>query len=103
ALQAGLMWLDDDAMMAAAGEEFAALTGVRGVPLLTYVKRWPHAMPQYAVGHPCRAATLEAEAAELPYFGLAGAYIRGVGIPDCIASGERAAQAVFTQLTGASC
>ncbi|MGH8012250.1 MAG: protoporphyrinogen/coproporphyrinogen oxidase, partial [Candidatus Binataceae bacterium] len=101
ALQAELMRLDDDAMAAAAREEFAALTGVRGAPLFTYVKRWPRAMPQYAVGHLDRVDTIEAEAAAIPYFALAGAFMRGVGIPDCIASGERAAETVFAQVSGA--
>jgi oxygen-dependent protoporphyrinogen oxidase len=99
ALQSELLRLTEAEMITAAREEMSALTGVKGEPLLAQVKRWPEAMPQYSVGHLARAARIEREAAELPAFGLAGAFIRGVGIPDCIASGEQAAAAVFAQLS----
>jgi oxygen-dependent protoporphyrinogen oxidase len=55
-------------------------------------------MPQYAVGHRGRIAEIERAAVTLPAFELAGAMLRGVGIPDCVLGGERAAQAIFTQL-----
>ena len=49
-------------------------------------------MPQYAVGHHRRVAEIERAAAALPGLELAGAALRGVGIPDCVRGGERAAQ-----------
>jgi oxygen-dependent protoporphyrinogen oxidase len=48
-------------------------------------------MPRYHVGHLALAARVEAELATLPGVHLAGNSVRGVGIPDAIASGERAA------------
>ena len=48
-------------------------------------------MPQYAVGHLDRVAAIEGRAAALPGVALAGAAYRGVGIPDCMRSGETAA------------
>jgi oxygen-dependent protoporphyrinogen oxidase len=56
-------------------------------------------MPQYAVGHLERVAKIERAVAGLTGLTLAGAYLRGVGIPDCIASGERAAETTFAHLT----
>lgn len=99
ALQSEMMALSDAAMLAAAREEFASLIGVTAEPALTCVRRWPESMPQYAVGHLARVAEIERVAAAIPQLALAGAYLRGVGIPDCIARGERAAEAVFSQLT----
>ncbi|HEY2524483.1 MAG TPA: protoporphyrinogen oxidase, partial [Candidatus Binataceae bacterium] len=98
AMQSELMALDDAAMVAVVREEFRALLGAEAAPLWSAVCRWPDSMPQYAVGHHRRVAEIERAAATLPGLELAGAALRGVGIPDCVLSGERAAQAVFSEL-----
>jgi oxygen-dependent protoporphyrinogen oxidase len=98
ALQTEMMNLDDTEMIAAAREEFASLLGVTAEPALTCVRRWPDSMPQYAVGHLDRVSKIERAVEGIPGLTLAGAYLRGVGIPDCIASGERAAETTFAQL-----
>jgi oxygen-dependent protoporphyrinogen oxidase len=51
-------------------------------------------MPQYEVGHLERVARIRARLAAIPGLHLAGNALSGVGIPDCIAAGERAAEAV---------
>ncbi|HKD69302.1 MAG TPA: protoporphyrinogen oxidase [Candidatus Binataceae bacterium] len=93
-----MMALSDDEMIAAAREEIAALLGVNAAPILTRVARWGDSMPQYAVGHLDLLAEIEQRAAGLAGFALAGAAYRGVGIPDCVHSGERAAEAVWSYL-----
>jgi oxygen-dependent protoporphyrinogen oxidase len=55
-------------------------------------------MPQYVLGHPERLARIEERLAEHPGLALAGAAYRGVGIPDCIRSGEEAAATVARAL-----
>jgi oxygen-dependent protoporphyrinogen oxidase len=55
-------------------------------------------MPQYAVGHLQRVSAIEQEAAHLSGFALAGAFLRGVGIPNCVQAGESAAEATFSRL-----
>jgi oxygen-dependent protoporphyrinogen oxidase len=55
-------------------------------------------MPQYVLGHPERLERIDAHVAEHPGLALAGAAYRGVGIPDCIRSGEQAAEAVARAL-----
>ena len=100
ALNDQMMRLDDTAMAAAAREELAALLELRAEPMLTLIRRWPDSMPQYAVGHLERVTEIEREAAEIPGLALAGAAYRGVGIPDCIRSGEQAAETVVTRLIG---
>jgi oxygen-dependent protoporphyrinogen oxidase len=83
---------DDTAMAAGVRRELQALLGVTGEPLLTRIHRHPRAMPQYRVGHLDRMARIAAHLA--PHHGLflAGNAYRGVGIPDCIHSGEVAAE-----------
>jgi oxygen-dependent protoporphyrinogen oxidase len=55
-------------------------------------------MPQYHVGHLARVARIERLAAGVPTLALAGNAYRGVGIPQCIASGEAAAQQITSAL-----
>ncbi len=79
-----------------ATDELAKLLGVRGEPVFCDVARWPRSMPQYHVGHLSRVAQIDRHLR--PHFGLqlAGSYFRGVGIPQCIYSGTRAAERVMT-------
>ena len=51
-------------------------------------------MPQYHVGHLERIQRITARLTELPGLQLAGNAFRGVGIPDCIHSGQTAAERV---------
>jgi protoporphyrinogen/coproporphyrinogen III oxidase len=90
----------DDELVALARSELA-LFDVRAEPTLTRVQRWPLGMPQYILGHPGRVERIEALSAEHAGLALAGAAYRGVGIPDCIASGEAAAESVSQALVGA--
>jgi oxygen-dependent protoporphyrinogen oxidase len=61
------------------------------------ITTWRHArsMPQYAVGHLERVTEIERRAEALPGLALAGNAYRGVGIPDCVHSGEQAAEALL--------
>ncbi len=97
-MQTEMLRLSDDEMIAAAREEFRDLLGVTASPGLTEVQRWPDAMPQYTVGHLDRVARIEEIAARVPDLFLAGAAFRGVGVPDCVHSGELAAEAAFERL-----
>ena len=94
-----MMNLSDDEMIAAVGDEFRALLGVSAAPGSTEVRRWPNSMPKYDVRHLDRVAEIERAIAEFPTFAIAGAAYRGVGIPDCISSGEKAADMIFAKLS----
>jgi len=87
---------DDEAVTELALAELEGVLGLAGQPLLTRVHRFPHGNPQYRVGHRERIAALEA--ALPPGLALAGCAYHGLGIPDCIASGRRAAERVASQL-----
>jgi oxygen-dependent protoporphyrinogen oxidase len=87
---------DDDLIALARGE--LRLVGVDAAPTLTRVHRWPLAMPQYVLGHLERLALVDEALSQQPGLALAGAAYRGVGIPDCIASGETAAGSVVRAL-----
>jgi oxygen-dependent protoporphyrinogen oxidase len=99
ALHAHMMDLDDSAMLAAAREELRTLLDVSAEPEFAHVRRWPNSMPQYGVGHLHRVQSIHKRAAGIPNLFLAGAYLDGVGIPDCVRHGESAAEAAFAAVT----
>jgi len=92
ALNESILQLDDGALIAGARDELRQALGVTATPVLTRVSRWPKAMPQYHVGHGERVETIERRAAAIPGLHLAGGAFRGVGIADCVRSGEAAAE-----------
>ena len=99
--RAGRDWaieLDDDALLQIVRAELERMTGLYAEPLTTSIFRWRRAMPQYVVGHLTRLARIDERLLALPGLYLAGAAYRGVGIPDCIESGNNAALAVAAGL-----
>jgi oxygen-dependent protoporphyrinogen oxidase len=60
------------------------------------LRRWPEALPIYGPSH--RRAVRSAHDALPQRIALAGAYVDGVGVPDCVRTGEQAARAVCRQL-----
>ena len=87
---------DDDATMETRiRQELADLLGVTSAPVLTRIHRHYQAMPQYRVGHLDRMARIDARLATIGRLALAGNAYRGVGIPDCIRTGEQAAEALL--------
>ena len=98
-IQRAMMQLSDDEIIAAVRDEFRALLGVEAAPQFAEIRRWPDSMPQYEVGHLDRVTEIERIFAAIPSFALAGAAYRGVGIPDCVRSGEQAADAIFQPLS----
>jgi oxygen-dependent protoporphyrinogen oxidase len=84
--------LPDDELVALVRAELASMVGLRAEPLFTRIFRWPRGMPQYRVGHRDLIARIEREVGELPGIELAGGYLHGIGIGDCIREGAAAAR-----------
>jgi oxygen-dependent protoporphyrinogen oxidase len=100
ALQPHLLEQDDAALSASVASELRQLLGITAEPRLRRIARYDQAMPQYHVGHLERQARIAEHVAQLPGLALAGNAYRGVGIPDCVHSGEQAAEAVLAQIAG---
>ena len=92
ALGEGALDGDDEALAGRARRDLADALGVTAEPVLTRVHRYPASMPQYHLGHLDRIETIERRLAALPGLFLAGSAYRGVGISDCVHSGETAAE-----------
>lgn len=97
ALQPEMLKLSDLQLTQIAIEELADLLNVTGAPLMSEIVRWPRSMPQYHVGHLDRVERIEKLSAAHIGLALAGNAYRGVGIPQCIASGQTAAQRIADQ------
>jgi oxygen-dependent protoporphyrinogen oxidase len=98
ALAPDLVDRDDDALVAVAHREIETLLGAAAPPIFARVHRHRDAMPQYTVGHLARVAEIEGRLAGHHGLALAGAAYRGVGISDCIRSGEAAAEQVLVHV-----
>lgn len=98
AMQPELMRKTDDQLVEIVQSELSDLLGVQGPPELAIVCRYQNAMPQYHVGHVGRVKHIFERAARHPGLALAGNAYQGVGIPDCIHSGEQAAERVIKEL-----
>jgi oxygen-dependent protoporphyrinogen oxidase len=77
--------------------EFRDILGLNpfAKPLFSRVFRWDRGMPQYTLGHLKRVELVEERSTQIPGLALAGGSYRGVGVPNCIESGERAVSKVL--------
>ncbi|HZD39291.1 MAG TPA: protoporphyrinogen oxidase [Terriglobales bacterium] len=97
-LQPRLFEEDDRTMTRNVREELSDLVGLRTPPLFSRIWRYPRSMPQYRVGHEKSVQRIEAQLAQYPRLGLAGSAYHGVGISDCVRTGEAAAERIIGQL-----
>jgi oxygen-dependent protoporphyrinogen oxidase len=84
--------LPDEVLREAVLKDLRELMGVRGEPLLSELYRWPSSMPQYPVGHLDRVARIRGRLEAHQGLMIAGNALGGVGVPDCVASAEAAAE-----------
>ena len=97
-LQPEVLDHDDATLIQMARDEVEVLLGAHGDPELERLVRWPRAMPQYDLGHDARVVRMREAAARHRGLFLAGNGYQGVGIPQCIRSGEQAAQQTIAEL-----
>lgn len=95
ALQPQIFGLDEADLVPRIDADLRELLGITGRPVFTEVARWERSMPQYQVGHLDRVTEIERDVSKLPGLTLAGNSYRGAGIPDCIRSGETAAESIL--------
>lgn len=90
--------VDDGELTELALADLADALGLSVRPVDSHVQRWGGGLPQYAVGHLDRVATVRAEVSRRPGLAVAGAAYDGIGIPACIASAHRAVEQVLPAL-----
>jgi len=81
----------DEELLQIAHEELQQLLGIRGEPTMQFIS-WRAKMPQYFVGHTEKVSRMRSLLERHQGLELAGNAHDGVGIPNCIHSGEQAAE-----------
>jgi oxygen-dependent protoporphyrinogen oxidase len=84
---------DDVTLSRIVDEELVALLGARR-PLWTEIVRWPHAIPQYELGHHDRVQRIQEVCAKRPGLFFCGSWRDGVSIGDRLTSAHAVAEAV---------
>jgi len=89
--------LNDEEIINLARATYEELLGLVKDAPIRYAKvfRFPKSMPQYTVGHLDRMKALHMDVDALSGFALAGASYDGVGVPNCLESGEKAATKIL--------
>jgi oxygen-dependent protoporphyrinogen oxidase len=98
ALQPEIFALDEGAMIDAARRDLQQLLGITRPPLFAHVEKWPRSMAQYHLGHMERVGRIKERLSTRPTLKLAGNAFNGAGIPDCIRSGETAADEILSSI-----
>jgi len=78
--------------------ELKPVLGLRSEPIVQHLATYKASMSYFRPGHLSQASRLEQKASEIKGLYLAGNGLRGVGIPDCIASGQAAAEKIMQDL-----
>ena len=89
--------MEDPALLREITADLEHLMGIVNPPSAARISHWPYSLPQYRPGHLDRIS--EAEIAldlHAPGITLAGAALRGVGIPACIRGGRQAATTAYS-------
>jgi len=92
----GALALSDEALVDATLADLRHTMALRGAPTEARVTRWHRSLPQYRPGHLDRIAAIDDDlATALPGVVVAGAALRGLGVPACIRQGSEAAWRVL--------
>ena len=94
-----LIKLSEEELLKVALQDIKTSLGITGQPVTYDVTKWHDVMPNYHIRHHQIVESLENKIANsYPNVILAGCSYYGVGIPDCIANGEKTAGRIMEQL-----
>ena len=98
ALQPEMFALDEERMLEAVRRDLRELLGINAPPLFAHIERWPRSMAQYHVGHLELVSRINRRLQRHPTLALCGNAYTGAGLPDCVRTGETAADSLIKQL-----
>jgi len=83
-----------------AEQELRSILGINPAAKVLFSRfyRWTMGMPQYSMGHLDRVALIDSRTADISGLALAGGSYRGVGLSNCIESGEAGVSKVLADL-----
>jgi len=83
--------LGDEELIHTVHNDLSKVLGVSGGPRRLPITRYERAIPQYALGHAARVKRVETLLRDVPGLWIAGNYLRGISLGDCIKQAERVA------------
>jgi oxygen-dependent protoporphyrinogen oxidase len=83
--------LSDEELIRIVHADLSRVLGISGEPRRLPITRYESAIPQYNIGHAERVARIEGELRNRQGLWIAGNYLRGISIGDCIKQAERTA------------
>ena len=86
---------NDDELINMTLGDLKAILRVEAKPEFIRIIRQPRAIPQYTLGHQERINSIEKGLLDIPGLYLAGNYINGVSVGNCIAEATRLAKEIF--------
>jgi oxygen-dependent protoporphyrinogen oxidase len=90
----------DDVLVRETHESLRRILAIRADPVFAKAYRSPDSMPQFGVGASAAIGSIRDRAASHPGLFLAGSIVGAYGLPDCIRSGEDAADRAVKFLDG---
>jgi oxygen-dependent protoporphyrinogen oxidase len=94
--------LTDQEVVDLVRRNLAEILGLIAEPRFARVFRWRGAMAQYTRGHVARVQRIRQFTGSISGLYLAGNAYQGIGVPDCIASGEAAARSALELIAPAA-
>jgi protoporphyrinogen/coproporphyrinogen III oxidase len=89
--------LGDEELIRIVHDDLSKVLGVRVEPRRLPITRYERAIPQYTLGHAARVERIEAMLRDISGLWLAGNYLRGISLGDCIKNAERVAVEIADQ------
>jgi oxygen-dependent protoporphyrinogen oxidase len=87
--------LTDEEVLDTVRSELKRFVKLEARPIFSRIYRWRGAMAQYESGHIARVARIEGRVSAVPGLAIAGNAYHGIGVPDCIRSGQQAANVLL--------
>ena len=91
------LW-DEKKIKAVLKEELARVFGFDNHPTEIYIRRYPMSMPRFGLGHKEKISAVMHRLPHHSGLALCGAAYLGVGIPDCVRSGDLAARKIYADM-----
>jgi oxygen-dependent protoporphyrinogen oxidase len=86
--------LSESLLVELARKEIARTYGITAAPVMQEVYRWPHAIPQYEMGHVQRVERIERAVSAMPGLFITGYGLRAIGFADAAVNAMRCGERV---------
>jgi len=85
---------EDTALATHVLQDLRPSLGIQGEPVFSRVRLWPHAIPQYELGHLDRLAGIDTALARWPGLHLRANWRDGISVADCLNSAKALAETI---------